>query len=73
MAKLQRTLEEKQINFLKENVGKTFPSFKYLTTELWGKPYYNEMCRLSDIKRLAEVCEIEYRKDTWKVKLVAMK
>lgn len=73
MAKLQRKLEEKQMKFLKENVGKTFPSFKYLTTELWGKPYYNEVCRLADMKRLSQVCDIEYRKDTWKVTLVGMK
>ena len=73
MAKLERTIEQKQLDFLEKNVGKTIPSFKYLTIQLWGKPYYNNTCRISDMKRLAEVVDIEYREDTWQVKIIAMK
>lgn len=70
---LKRKVEQQQLELLQGLVGKTLPSFKYLTVLLWGKPYYNDTCRVADIKRLAEFVEIEYREDTWAIKIVKMK
>lgn len=70
---LKRKVEQKQLEILKGLVGKTLPSFKYLTFLLWDKEYYNNTCRVADMKRLAKFVEIEYREDTWAIKIVKMK
>lgn len=70
---LQRKVEQQQLEILEGLVGRTLPSFKHLTVLLWGKPYYNNTCRVADMKRLAEFVDIEYRDDTWQVKIVKMK
>lgn len=70
---LKRKVEQEQLELLEGLVGKTLPSFKYLTVLLWGKPYYNNTCRVADMKRLAQYVEIEYREDTWQIKIIKMK
>ena len=70
---LKRKIEQEQLEILQGLVGKTLPSFKYLTILLWGKEYYNNTCRIADMKRLADVVDIEYREDTWAIKIVAVK
>jgi len=70
---LKRKIEQEQLDLLQGLIGKTLPSFKFLTIMLWGEPYYNNTCRKADMKRLAEVVDIEYREDTWQVKIISMK
>ena len=73
MATLERKIEQEQLEFLEKSVGRVFPSFKYLTELLWGRGYIDTRMKDRDKKRLAEVVEIEYREDTWQVKIIKMK
>ena len=70
---LKRKVEQEQLDFLEKNVGRVFPSFKYLTAQLWGKPYSDNRMKERDKKRLDQYVEIEYREDTWQVKIIKMK
>lgn len=68
-----RKVEQKQLEILESLIGKTLPSFKYLTFLLWDKEYWDTRCMQRDKKRLEDVVDIEYSQDTWAIKIVKMK
>ena len=68
-----RKVEQQQLEILEGLVGKTLPSFKYLTFLLWGKEYWDCRSMKRDKKRLEDYVDIEYSDDTWAIKIISMK